>query len=134
MPLVNIDLLEGRRPDELRTIGDCVHDAMVELLEVPERDRFQIVTEHTPDALLFSPDYLDIERTDRFVLVRVTLSTGRSASAKQAFYRRLAELLADRAGLRREDLGVVLVENQREDWSFGRGQASYVELPRDQWR
>jgi 4-oxalocrotonate tautomerase len=134
MPLVTIDLLQGRRPDELRAIAECVHDAMVELLEVPERDRFQIVTEHTPDTLVFSPDYLDIERSDRFVLVRVTLSTGRSTSAKQAFYRRLAELLADRAGLRSEDLAVILVENRREDWSFGRGQASYVDLPRDQWR
>jgi hypothetical protein len=33
-----------------------------------------------------------------------------------------------------EDVAIALVENTREDWSFGRGQASYVELPREQWR
>jgi hypothetical protein len=36
--------------------------------------------------------------------------------------------------MRTEILAVVMIENGREDWSFGQGQASYVELPRDLWR
>jgi phenylpyruvate tautomerase PptA (4-oxalocrotonate tautomerase family) len=134
MPLVQIDLLEGWPPAELTAIADGVHEAMIAHLDMPERDRFQILTAHSPETLHFDRHYLDVERTDRFVLVRVTLSAGRSTEAKQAFYRRLAELLAERAGLREEDLAVVLVENGREDWSFGRGQASYVELPPEAWR
>jgi len=134
MPLVNIDLLEGRTQEELRLIGDSVHEAMIEQLNVPKRDRFQIITQHTPATLQFDRDYLDIERGDRFVMVRVTLAAGRSADAKAAFYGQLAGLLADRIGLRGEDLAVILVENDRADWSFGRGQASYLVLPREQWR
>jgi 4-oxalocrotonate tautomerase len=134
MPLVNIDLLEGRTEEELHRIGDSVHEAMVSQLDVPVRDRFQIVTQHTPATLQFNRDYLDIERSDRFVMVRVTLSAGRSAEAKTAFYQQLAQLLADRIGLRTEDLAVILVENERVDWSFGRGQASYLVLPREEWR
>ncbi len=134
MPLVNIDVLEGRTPTELGAICDSVHEAMVEHLDVPARDRFQVVTQHTAATLNFDRHYLDIERSDHFVMVRLTLSAGRSAEAKSAFYRRLAELLADRVGLRSEDLAVTLVENERGDWSFGRGQASYLVLPPDQWR
>ena len=134
MPLVNIDLLAGRTEEELATIADSVHDAMVEELDVPRRDRFHVITQHSPATLHFDRHYLDIERSDRFVMVQITLSAGRSAEAKSAFYARLAALLTDRAGLRPEDLAVVLVENERTDWSFGRGQASYVMLPRDQWR
>jgi 4-oxalocrotonate tautomerase len=134
MPLVNIDLLEGRTQEELRLIGDSVHQAMTEQLNVPKRDRFQIITQHTPATLQFDRDYLDIERSDRFVMVRVTLAAGRSTEAKTAFYGQLAGLLADRIGLRSEDLAVILVENDRADWSFGRGQASYLVLPREQWR
>jgi phenylpyruvate tautomerase PptA (4-oxalocrotonate tautomerase family) len=77
---------------------------------------------------------LDIERSERFVLVRVTLAAGRATAVKQAFYRRLSELLSARAGLSSNDLAVTLVENDREDWSFGRGQANYLELPREAWR
>jgi 4-oxalocrotonate tautomerase len=134
MPLVNIDLLEGRPREELNAIAGAVHDALVEELDVPERDRFQILTEHRPETLTFDRHYLDVDRSDAFVLVRVTLSAGRSTDAKRAFYRRLAELLAERVGLATEDLAVALMENSREDWSFGRGQASYLELPPEAWR
>jgi phenylpyruvate tautomerase PptA (4-oxalocrotonate tautomerase family) len=68
------------------------------------------------------------------VLIRVTLSAGRTTEAKQAFYASVAERLADRPGIPAEDVAVALVENARENWSFGRGQASYLELPREEWR
>lgn len=134
MPLVNIDVLAGRTDEELATIADSVHEAMVGELDVPQRDRFQVITQHSPATLHFDRHYLDVERSDRFVLVKVTLSAGRSAEAKSAFYARLAALLTDRAGLRPEDLAVALVENERADWSFGHGQASYLVLPPEQWR
>jgi 4-oxalocrotonate tautomerase len=134
MPLVHIDLLEGRSAQELATIQNATHQAMVELLDVPERDRFQIITEHSPQTLSFDRHYLDINRDEEFVLVHITLARGRTTDAKRAFYRRLAELLADRAGLRSENLAVIMTENGREDWSFGEGQANYLELPREAWR
>jgi 4-oxalocrotonate tautomerase len=134
MPLVEIDLLEGRSEAELDAISDAVHEAMVAALDVPERDRFQFITERRPGYLRFNRDYLDIDRDEGFVLVRIALAAGRRTDAKQVFYRRLAELLAERTGMRTENLAVVMVENEREDWSFGRGQASYLELPRDAWR
>jgi 4-oxalocrotonate tautomerase len=134
MPLVEIHLLEGRPPQELTAIADAVHEAMVEHLDVPERDRFQVLTQHGSQTLQFDRHYLDVERSDGFVMMRVTLSAGRATDAKRSFYRRLAELLSERIGLREEDLAVALVENQREDWSFGHGLASYLELPREAWR
>ncbi len=134
MPLVAIDVLEGRTAQELDVICDAVQTAMVAVLGVPERDRFQIITQHNASTLRFDRHYLDIERSEHFVLVRITLARGRTTEVKQAFYAHLAELLADRAGLRSEDLAVILVENGRDDWSFGCGRANYLELPREAWR
>jgi 4-oxalocrotonate tautomerase len=134
MPLVEIDLLEGRSEAEIDAISDAVHEAMVAVLDVPQRDRFQIISERRRGRLRFDPNYLDIERDEQFLLIRITLSAGRKTHAKQAFYHRVAELLADRIGMRAENLSVVMVENEREDWSFGHGRASYLELPRDAWR
>ena len=93
MPLVEIDLLEGRPEAELDAISDAVHEAMVAVLDVPDRDRFQIITERPAGALRFDPNYLDIDRDDGFLLIRVTLAAGRTTDAKQAFYRRLAEIV-----------------------------------------
>lgn len=134
MPLVRIDVVEPWSADDLDRIGSAVQTALVEAFGVPRRDRFQVIRQHPPGSLVFSPDYLDIERTDRFVLVEVTLSAGRTTELKQAFYARLAELLSTEVGLRPEDLAICLVENVRENWSFGRGDASYVVLPREAWR
>jgi hypothetical protein len=70
MPLVRIDVLRGRSEQELTQIGTCVHEAMNAELGVPERDRFQLLTEHEPGRLHFDPSYLDIERSDASVLVQ----------------------------------------------------------------
>jgi phenylpyruvate tautomerase PptA (4-oxalocrotonate tautomerase family) len=134
MPLVRIDVLEGRPDEELETIGAVVHEVMVEVLGVPERDDFRIVTEHRPGRLHFDRHYLEMDRSDAWVLVRVTLSAGRTTEAKQRFYSLVAERLADRVGLRPDDLTVILVENRREDWSFGGGEANYLTLDPDDWR
>jgi phenylpyruvate tautomerase PptA (4-oxalocrotonate tautomerase family) len=134
MPLVEIGLLQGRSRPDLDAISDAVHEAMVAELDVPQRDRFQIITERSAPYLRFDSNYLDIDRDEGFLLVRITLAAGRTTEAKQAFYRHLAGRLAERTGMRTENLAVVMIENQREDWSFGRGQASYLELPRDAWR
>ena len=134
MPLVEIDLLDGRSEEELDAISDAVHEAMVATLDVPHRDRFQIINQRRPGYLRFDPKYLDIDRDEGFVLIRITLAAGRTTAAKQAFYRSVAGLLVERTGMRPENLAVVMVENEREDWSFGHGQASYLELPRSAWR
>jgi len=134
MPLVRIDLQEGKPAGYVRAIADAVQRAMVDCLAVPARDHFQVITAHAPDHLIYDLGYLDIERTDDIVLVQVTLSAGCGTEQKQAFYARLAVLLREDPGLRPEDLAVVMVENTREDWSFGNGEASYVVRPQEQWR
>ena len=134
MPLVRIDLRAGKPASYRRAIGASVQRAMVECIDVPARDQFQVISEHDADHLVYSPEYLDIRRTDDIVLVQITLSAGRSTEQKQAFYARLAALLREDPGIRSEDVTIALVENTRENWSFGNGEASYLVLPRERWR
>jgi phenylpyruvate tautomerase PptA (4-oxalocrotonate tautomerase family) len=134
MPLVRIELLRGRSSEWIAALGAAVHAAMVEVLGVPERDAFRVVTEHEPGRLHFDPGYLDVARTEAFVLVEIVLSAGRPTETKQRLFRRLADLVHERTGLRPEDLMVTLVENQRDCWSFGGGEAQYVVLPKERWR
>jgi hypothetical protein len=42
MPLVRIDLVQGKSAEYRRTIGTIVYEAMVDVLTVPKNDRFQI--------------------------------------------------------------------------------------------
>jgi 4-oxalocrotonate tautomerase len=134
MPFVRIDLMEGRSDGQVAAIGDAVQRALVETMNVPQRDRFQVITEHSPARLRYDKAYLGVERTDGIVMVQVTLSAGRTTEQKQAFYARAAQLMADTAGVRIEDVTISLVESTREDWSFGNGVAQYLVLPKEEWK
>jgi 4-oxalocrotonate tautomerase len=134
MPLVRIDLMQGKPAAYIRAVGEAVHRAMFETLGVPERDHFQVISEHRPEQLVYDPNYLDIGRTDDVLFIQVFLSAGRDTQQKQAFYARLAGLLQEKPGIRPQDVLINLVEDKREDWSFGNGLAQYVVLPKEQWR
>jgi len=125
MPLVRIDLVHGRTVEQRQRIGDAIHRALVETIAVPERDRFQLITEHNASDLVYDREYLNIRRTDNIVIIQITLSTGRSAAQKRALFRRIAENLAA-LDIRREDVWINLVEVAKENWSFGLGLASYA--------
>ena len=125
MPLVRISLRAGTTPEYRRAIGDGVHQAMIDALAIPAGDRFQVLTEHKAEELIFDPDYLDVKRSDRTVFVQITLSVGRKPGQKRALFQRMAELLEKSPGLRKEDLLINLVEVSWENWSFGNGEAQY---------
>lgn len=126
MPLVRIDLLEGKSEEYREQLAEVVYRTLVDVLAVPEGDKFQVITEHKPVGLQFSPDYLGIHKTEDNIFVQITLNTGRDATLKQIFYRTLADRLHTVLRLRREDLFVSLVEVSKENWSFGNGEAQYV--------
>ena len=125
MPLVRIFLRPGTSPEYRKALGDGVHRAMLEALAVPADDRFQVIGEHTD--LIYDPQYLGVSRTDSVVFVQITLSAGRKPQQKRKLYKRMAEILAESPGLRPEDLVINLVEVPWENWSFGNGEAQYMD-------
>jgi phenylpyruvate tautomerase PptA (4-oxalocrotonate tautomerase family) len=126
MPLVRIDLLEGKDSAYRTAIGDVVYDAMRATLDVPENDRFQIIAERTAADFIVDRTYLGISRTDDCVVIQITLNEGRDLAKKQAFYKAVADRLHERLQLRREDVFISLVEVKKENWSFGNGEAQYA--------
>ncbi|WP_433519284.1 tautomerase family protein [Nonomuraea sp. CA-143628] len=130
MPLARIDMVRGRRPDQVKAVVDAIHHALVEVLAIPVRDRFQIVTQHEADEIIAQDAGLGFERGPEVVIVQIFTQRGRGAADKQRLYRALADHL-DQAGVGGQELFVSYVENGPEDWSFGFGRAQYVdgELP-----
>jgi len=127
MPLVRIDLREGKSENYKKAIADGVHKALVEGAGVPADDRFQIITEHPPGAIICDPKYLGISRGDNAVIVQITVSAGRKLGQKKLLFLRMAEILAEKPGLRPEDLMINLAEVAWENWSFGNGEAQYAQ-------
>jgi phenylpyruvate tautomerase PptA (4-oxalocrotonate tautomerase family) len=127
MPLVRISLRQGTTPEFRKALGDGVHRAMIEALAIPPEDRFQVITEHPAEGLIYDPRYLGVQRSDRVVFVQITLSSGRKPQQKRKLYKRMAEILSESPGLRPQDLLINLVEVSWENWSFGNGEAQYMD-------
>lgn len=126
MPLVRVSFHRTAQPGFAAAIGDAVHRAMVETINVPAADKFQILTAHEPGEIAYAPEYLGLAHTDAIVLVQITLNAGRTVEQKKALYARIAELLAQSPGVPASDVVVSLVEVSKENWSFGNGIAQYA--------
>jgi phenylpyruvate tautomerase PptA (4-oxalocrotonate tautomerase family) len=126
MPLVRIELARGKPAHYRRTLGDLVYRAMKDVINVPQDDKFQIITEHAPEELNITPGYLGIRYSPDVVVIQITLSQGRTVEQKQAFYKRVATDLHRELKLDPQDVFINLVEVAKENWSFGNGVAQYV--------
>ena len=126
MPLARISLRRGKPAAYRQAVLDGVYLALRDTFDVPEGDRFMILTEHDPADFIYDSHYLGIERRDDLVIVQLTVSNTRTVAQKKALYAGIVERLARDPGIRPEDVFINLVEVAKENWSFGRGLAQYV--------
>ena len=126
MPLVRIALRRGKSPAYLAALRNGIYRAMREAFDVPENDRFILISQHEAEEFDYDAGYLGIARDDDLVIVQIACNNTRTTEKKQAFYQRMAEVLAESPGLRPENLFINLLETAKENWSFGNGVAQYV--------
>ena len=126
MPFIRIDTRAGCYSASQRVaMSEILYEA-VRRIGAPEGDRFQVFTEHPPGYLVCDPSYLGIAHTDGFVAIQITLNAGRSLQQKKGLFAEIAEEFEARAGARRGDVFINLIEVARENWSFGNGEAQYA--------
>lgn len=126
MPFVRIDTLKRPDPTFLPRAGKAVYDAMRATINIPDRDNFQVLTEHEPGQLVFDPGFMGIERTQGFIAIQITMSEGRKPPEKRALLKAIAERLHEELDVRPQDVLINLVEVKWENWSFGNGIAQYA--------
>jgi phenylpyruvate tautomerase PptA (4-oxalocrotonate tautomerase family) len=127
MPLVRINLSKEASPEQVSAISEVIYKAMTAVAKVPAHDKFQIITRHAADELVYPAEgYLGVDYTPGIVFIQVTWNAGRSVETKKAFYKAVAEGVHRKAGVRLQDVWISLIDVQREDWSFGNGEMQYA--------
>ena len=123
MPLVRLEVRQGRSATQKQALMDAVHAALVKALRIPDHDRMQRIVEHAREDFEVPPG-----SSDDFVLVEVTMFAGRSRQAKRRLYQALVRNLGE-LGVALTDVLVVLHEPPTENWGIRGGQmASEVDL------
>ena len=128
MPLVTISLFKSQSTDDQKLIADGIHEAIVGV-GFPQTDRFQKIHRLSKDQFLFDDIHPNLteSRTEKFVLIEITISFGRSVEFKKDLLTRITHNLKDKPGIQPHDIMVLFVETARENWAFANGVQYYVE-------
>lgn len=126
MPFVRVSLPQQLTDAQIRHVSDSIHHSMVATFNVPQDDRFQVVSRHPPQEIVCAPSYLGIAHTERVVFIQITCNEGRSLEMKKALFAALASSISEGGAVLASDVIVNLVEVKKENWSFGNGMAQYA--------
>jgi phenylpyruvate tautomerase PptA (4-oxalocrotonate tautomerase family) len=99
---------------------------MRETLNVPEDDQFMTIREHDAANFRTSTSCYGVSRTEDVVYIQITVFDTRTAEQKKALFKRTAELLGDKPGIRPENVFIVVLESAKENWSVGHGVAQFA--------
>ena len=116
MPYAEVELHEGATtPQERRAISDAIHQAMIEVLGIPEDDRFHFFHE-LPVGNMFHDDVIyGVPRTDRLIFVTLSFNH-RTAEQKTALFNACLAHLEKTAGWKREEAIFRILETDSENW------------------
>lgn len=116
MPIVRVEIREGKSPEHKKAILDGVHAALIEAFKIPDWDRLQLLYELPPSR--FEAGH----KSDNVTIVTITAFAGRSREAKKRLYSAIADKLAADPGIAGTDLTIVLMEPPLEDWGIKGGK------------
>ena len=123
MPLVKVNLLEGRSAAEKEAIGAAVQAALVENLGVPDEDLYQIFNERSSDNFRHTDGYLGLTYTRQLLIIEITFLVGRSDDVKKALLADINRNLVTAGVVSPDDVFVTITEIGLANISFGRGLA-----------
>ncbi|MCB0208401.1 MAG: tautomerase family protein [Anaerolineae bacterium] len=128
MPLVTITLSTVWSLEDQHMIADGIHEAIVGV-GFPQKDRFQKIHRLPQEQFIYDDRHPNLTeaRSEKFVLVEIVLSLGRSVEFKKDLVTRIVQNLETRPGIAPHDVMVLLIETARENWAFASGVQYYIE-------
>ena len=133
MPLVTISLSKTWSIEDQKLIADGIHEAIVGV-GFPKADRFQKIHRLSKDQFLYDDRHPNLveSRTEKFVLIEIIISFGRSIEFKKELLTKIVRNLKEKPGISPHDVMVLFVETARENWAFAGGVQYYVEAEDNQ--
>ena len=133
MPLVTISLSKTWSIEDQKLIADGIPEAIVGV-GFPKADRFQKIHRLSKDQFLYDDRHPNLveSRTEKFVLIEIIISFGRSIEFKKELLTKIVRNLKEKPGISPHDVMVLFVETARENWAFAGGVQYYVEAEDNQ--
>jgi phenylpyruvate tautomerase PptA (4-oxalocrotonate tautomerase family) len=103
------DIHGGQR----QAISDAIHACAVDALALPVEKRFHRFCWLDGEDFIYPDD-----RSDRYLIVEISMFAGRSVSVKKEFIRGLFARLEAECGISPQDVEITITETPRENWGI----------------
>jgi phenylpyruvate tautomerase PptA (4-oxalocrotonate tautomerase family) len=117
MPMVKIDIVEGKTASYKKAVLIGVHKALFDAIGIPETDNFQRLNELPVDNFICPSD-----RSDQMTIIEITLFPGRSDTSKKKLYEKIVEYLGVDPGIKGNDIMIILHEPPMKNWGVRGGK------------
>lgn len=119
MPLVKIEIIKGHSHEYKKAFLQSVHEALENVLAIPDWDRFQRLYE-------VEDNYFDRNdtKTNKFSIIELTFFPGRSKEIKRNVIKEISRLLEERLEIQPTDIFVIINEPPLDNWGMSGEQAS----------
>jgi phenylpyruvate tautomerase PptA (4-oxalocrotonate tautomerase family) len=115
MPMTKIYMRTGSTPAHKRAISDAIHRALVDVIGIPDDDKYHVFHELAPENLISAPVAFGLERRDNAIFIQCYFGK-RPDDQLRALYRALVANLLERAGLEGRDIYINIVESPSANW------------------
>jgi phenylpyruvate tautomerase PptA (4-oxalocrotonate tautomerase family) len=121
MPIVRTAIHSDTSPAMKKKIVMGIHAALIEGIGMPEDELFNLVQEYNPSDFFYSRTFNGVARSNKVVMIEITMRRGRSDAMKAALYSAIARNLEQDAQVNPKDIFIFTHENDYSDWSVGNG-------------
>ena len=94
-------------------ISSGIHEAVMSALSYPPEKKFHRFIALDQDDFIYPGD-----RSERYIIIEVSMFEGRSVAAKKALIRGLYTCIQAKAGISAEDIEITIFETPRENWGI----------------
>lgn len=112
MAQVKIYGLKSHLANAKAALSEAIHSALIEAFSYPEEKRFQRFIALDKEEFVFPGD-----RSERYIILEITMFTGRSIEAKKQLIALLYKNF-QALGISAKDLEIVMLESARHNWGI----------------
>ena len=99
MPFIRTSVHKDTTPAQRQAIVNGIHQALIDGIGMPADELFNMVDDYDEQKFFFSRTFNGYQRSDRVVVVEITMRRGRSDAMKRALYANIAANLEKDAGV-----------------------------------
>jgi phenylpyruvate tautomerase PptA (4-oxalocrotonate tautomerase family) len=94
-------------------ISQAIHSSVMEALEYPPEKKFHRFIALDEEDFIYPRD-----RSERYIIIEISIFEGRSIEAKKMLMRLLYERIPQLSGISAQDIEIIIFETPRHSWGI----------------